>query len=258
MPGTILWEGKSRLDGKPIVVIATPESSNRKTGDLIQTWILRQDIHPVEASQSGEDYSICGNCPHRGTPGIVKGKPTAIGRSCYVILAFGVSQVWQAYKRGNYPVATPDMLKRLCRGKIIRIGAYGDPVAVPIEVWHNILQYGTGHTGYTHQWRNAEPTYAELCMASVDSPVEQIEANALGWKTFRVKLADQSINSDEMVCPASKESTEQRILTGKPATITCEQCKACRGNSAHNNIVIDGHGGIAVLANVQRTLQRIS
>ena len=43
MPGIILWEGKSELDGKPIVLIAIDHSSNSKTGDMVQTYILRSD-----------------------------------------------------------------------------------------------------------------------------------------------------------------------------------------------------------------------
>jgi hypothetical protein len=61
--GFILYEGKSVLDGAPIVYIATLSTSNRKTGDMVQTWILRSDINPVEASKQKLDASICGNCP---------------------------------------------------------------------------------------------------------------------------------------------------------------------------------------------------
>ena len=55
--GYILWEGASLIDGAPIVVIATgfaSRSTNRKTGGMVQTYILRRDIDPVSAVQSGE------------------------------------------------------------------------------------------------------------------------------------------------------------------------------------------------------------
>ena len=42
-------------------------SANPKTGDMIQTWILRSDMHPLEAIKSGSDYGICGSCIHRGS-----------------------------------------------------------------------------------------------------------------------------------------------------------------------------------------------
>ena len=63
--GVILYDGASMLDGEPIVVIATLETSNRKTGEMVQTWIIRSDIAPTDAAKSGDDKSICGACPHR-------------------------------------------------------------------------------------------------------------------------------------------------------------------------------------------------
>ena len=65
--GRVLYEGPSMLDGVPIVVIATgfaESSANDKTGAMIQTWILRQDIPPHHAFKSGEGSSVCGGCPH--------------------------------------------------------------------------------------------------------------------------------------------------------------------------------------------------
>ena len=64
----ILYEGASLLDGKPIVVIGIPKSSNSKTGGMFQTIIMRSDIDPITASRLGEDFSVCGDCVHRGVP----------------------------------------------------------------------------------------------------------------------------------------------------------------------------------------------
>ena len=66
--GIILWQGKSLLDNQRIAVVATGvygKSENRKTGDMIQTWIIRRDIHPMTARRMGDDFSVCGNCMHR-------------------------------------------------------------------------------------------------------------------------------------------------------------------------------------------------
>ena len=65
----LLYDGPSRLDRAPIIVLATgidTPSKNQKTGPMVQTYILRKDISPSEAVRSGADYSICGNCIHRG------------------------------------------------------------------------------------------------------------------------------------------------------------------------------------------------
>ena len=61
--GFILYDGPSVLDGQPIVVIATMETSNRKTGQMVQTWIIRSDISPTDAAKIGLDSSVCGHCP---------------------------------------------------------------------------------------------------------------------------------------------------------------------------------------------------
>ena len=71
------WKGKSPIDGGDIVLIITglsplksKQSQNRKTGPLVQSYILRQDMAPVVAMMQGMDRSICGDCPLR--PSTVK------------------------------------------------------------------------------------------------------------------------------------------------------------------------------------------
>ena len=47
--GRILFEGKSNIDNKDIVVIITGldnKTSNKKTGDMLLTWILLKDHAP--------------------------------------------------------------------------------------------------------------------------------------------------------------------------------------------------------------------
>jgi hypothetical protein len=39
--GYEVWRGPSAIDGAPIVVIATVRSNNRKTGAMLQSWIIR-------------------------------------------------------------------------------------------------------------------------------------------------------------------------------------------------------------------------
>ena len=67
MKHAIIYKGPSLLDGAPIVVIATYSNRNTKTGHVVQTYILRADINPLEASKTGADVSICGNCPCCGS-----------------------------------------------------------------------------------------------------------------------------------------------------------------------------------------------
>lgn len=49
MRGFIFYRGKSPIDNAPIVGIAVLKSRNEKTGNMVQTFILRSDIHPMDA-----------------------------------------------------------------------------------------------------------------------------------------------------------------------------------------------------------------
>jgi len=82
--GFVLYHGASTLDGAPIVAIATLKTANRKTGDMVQTWIMREDIKPVESIHTGADSSVCGDCPLRGYIETRNGKTTNRMRGCYV------------------------------------------------------------------------------------------------------------------------------------------------------------------------------
>ena len=135
--GAVIYRGPSQLDGAPIVAIATglaKGSTNSKTGGgLIQVWILREDVSPVHAVHSGADSSICGTCPHRGR--IENGRN--LDRSCYVTVFQAPLNVWKCYKRGLYAPASN--LATTFEGRGVRLGAYGDPAALPIEIWRAVL-----------------------------------------------------------------------------------------------------------------------
>lgn len=241
MAGFILYEGASLYDGKPIVVIATMESGNVKTGDMIQSWILLQDVNPIEASRTGLDSSICGNCPHMGKPSD-KATGWAKSRSCYVNLLHGPLGIWKAYRKGSYPVATPYQLSNLARDRYVRLGSYGDPSAVPLDVWLELVRHSKGWTAYTHASQNPMP---DLLMTSADSLGQAQSAWMKGERTFRVvQSVDEVAKGKEVLCPASAEA-------GKRST--CETCRLCNGaaskasakhgrSSAAKSIAIVAHG----------------
>jgi hypothetical protein len=216
--GYVLYEGPSELDGFPIVVIATMSTANAKTGDMVQTWILRSDMSPVEASKVGADASICGDCPQRWH----------LGGACYVNIGQAPGAVYRAYKRGAYPLGDPATVGE---GRKVRLGAYGDPAAVPATVWRALVSRALGHTGYTHQWRHAP--LRDLCMASVDTQAEWEAAQRTGWRTFRVTSPTDLLEPGEIECPSDAR--------GK----TCAQCMACDGAPRGNgqvSIAITVHG----------------
>ena len=216
---------------------------------MAQTYILRSDIDPITASRHGDDYSICGDCPHRGIPNPDKLTGWADKRSCYVNLIHGPNAVYKAFKAGKYTQAGFESLGRgwlplqyLGRGANIRIGAYGDPLAVPSRVWTNLTKHASTWTGYTHQSHN-NPHHAslDLCMISADTKEQAAQAHSQGKRTFRVipiseykSHGKDTLMPNEILCPASAEA-------GKVAT--CSDCKLCKGQYIKaKSIAIVAHG----------------
>ena len=226
MAGFIFYAGPSTLDGAPIVGIAVLSRHNKKTGYIVQTYILRTDLDPIAAAQLGKDVSICGDCKHR---------PANLG-SCYVNLGHGPLAVFNALLRGSYP-DDPDAAQALARGMMVRLGTYGDPAAIPFAAWSRLLKFAAGHTGYSHQWANPKLSAAQregimrLCMASADTETEADMARAVGFRTFRVRGQDQAIMPGEFVCPASEEGGKRK---------QCNECGACDGqrNRAASPVII--------------------
>ena len=226
MAGHVFYEGTSRIDGtSPVVLIVTLGSRNTKTGDMDQAWILRRDVHPLVAARNGQDVAICGDCRHRELN----------ARSCYVNVQFAPAAIYRAYKAGAYERGRVADL----RGRFVRLGAYGDPAAIPLDVWEPMLDKLAGWTGYTHQWRTCSRAFKRFLMASVDTEAEFVEARSEGWRTFRVRQTP-SLLDGEIVCPASREAGHRT---------TCERCRLCsgtaHGNGAAKSIAIYAHGQMA-------------
>lgn len=217
--GYLLFNGKSNLDGAPIIAVATLKTSNRKTGPMVQTWILARDVAPHTAVQTGADVSVCGACPLRGAV-------------CYVTLHQAPLAVWRAFHRGLYP----DLPARcgLAFKRKIRFGAYGDPCAVPLSVWTELAEHSTGWTGYTHQWRLPRMgAFKRFLMASVETARDARIARGRGWRTFRVTHGEQAPGMSETDCPNYTHGT------------ACADCLLCNGtvpDDSRRSITIPVHG----------------
>lgn len=214
----LVWRGASLWDGEEIAVIVTgltTPSSNRKTGPMLQTWILTVDAKPTNAVKSGQDAAACGDCPLRGG-------------ACYVNLV-----------TANTIYATIDSIPKISRLAIqyikmtkigLRIGSYGDPAMAPFKAWEPLIKAAGFHLGYTHQWKWCDSSWKQYLQASVDDTNEMLEAKKEGWGTFRVKLKEELPMEREMICPNQKNSF-----------IKCSTCRLCNGNYK-KHICVDVHG----------------
>jgi hypothetical protein len=238
--GSIFYRGPSTLTGQRIVGVLTYQSNNTKTGNMAQTWILpdgaRTRIDPSYAVKTGADRAVCGDCPLRG--------PSIGQRACYVVLAHGPASVGRALTAGRYSPWADDHAPL---DVPVRLGAYGDPAAIPFEAWIPVLSAARSWTGYTHQWRTCDRRWQGYLMASVETERDADIAQLAGWRTFRVgtRSAGPLLPADpprpgEVVCPASAEAGYKQ---------TCARCRLCSGNtgrgatSGARNVVIAPHGG---------------
>lgn len=249
-PGVILYHGPSAYNGAPIAVVLTLKvSDNPKTGDMAQVYILSATAHPVTAQANGRDASVCGSCPLR--PLLAKRKGRGAPR-CYVSTFQAPASVYGAYRRGSYatlPLESLEdtgalaLLRKRLRGRAVRWGAYGDPAAIPSGTVQRISRAlssagASGHTAYSHGWRS-RPDLQSLAMASVDSLEELREAQAQGWRTFRVAPLEgiERGAPREIVCPATLEGGSRT---------DCSRCKLCNGargpDDARASIRVADHG----------------
>lgn len=226
--GAVIFQGASRFDGEPLAVIVTGldgSSQNPKTGTMAQGWILRADVEPHIAAKDGRDASICGSCPHRYDP-------ETGGRSCYVRPHDAPLSIWRAWRRGIYPELSPATVGEHLRATDlpIRIGAYGDPMAVPHRVWSPIVNRAPRVTAYSHAWSYMPhgAAWQKFVMASTDSPEELAEARAAGWRSFRIA---EEPGPGEIECPSTRG-------------VACADCGLCAGlqRLGAKDITIPAHG----------------
>lgn len=232
----IFYKGKSLIDNTAIVAIATirkGKSHNKKTGNMLQTWILKDNgKSPIENSRLGLDSSVCGSCIHKGIAQPNKDSGVAKDRTCYVLLHQAPNAVWKAYMNGSYEyVQGEKQVSALGAYLDVRVGSYGDPYAVPPIYWHWLLSRANSHTGYTHQ----QNTLPQLLMTSADNLKDAESAWSRNERTFRViSSIDKLVKGKEILCPASKEAGER---------VQCAQCKLCGGNSVKGkSVAIVAHG----------------
>lgn len=213
----LLYRGPSLFNDREIAVVITgmsTPSANRKTGVMLQSWIIDAGTVPTEAVKTGQDASICGDCPLRG-------------KSCYVNLV-GVNAIWRGLEGLT---AITDYELRYIRqfsGLGLRLGAYGDPAMVPLAVWKPLIEASRFSLGYTHQWRDCDQEWRKYLQASVETVEDMQEANRMGWATYRVRLKGAPKVDGETVC-----------VNQTNPFIKCSTCQLCNGQK---NIVADVHG----------------
>lgn len=229
----VLWEGASTVNRQKVVAIATglvSPSRNRKTGPMATVWYLRQDVHPAEAIRRRADRAICGDCAFRGDHR---------SRICYM-MPMTPSSIWTAYRAGHTRRFGTDGGSPLRSTRFpTRLGGYGDPTCVPFGA----IDVSARHTGYTSLWGTCDPLWRFSLMASAKTLEEALEAQALGWRTYRTILSGERLLPNEIHCPHDPADAQS------PQCKDCMLCDGSRGRGDQRasiaNVVHGGSGQAA-------------
>jgi hypothetical protein len=227
--GVVLWRGPSQFDQTPIVVILTYRSKNKKTGNILQVYILPDKDSPLYNLASNGGQSVCHECPLRP-------KPWGCG-ACYVQVNRDPQHVWKAFQAGRYDDGFEALNARLPKlPDTVRVGAYGDPLAVPDVVWLRLKIRFRVMLGYTHAWYTTHTTlryWRATCHSQPDITI----ARRMGWKVFVVTSSAAALrHRPHHLIPCSTVTN--------PGT-TCVECGRCNTFSTCHNperIAIPVHG----------------
>ena len=219
----IIYRGASQIDGLPIVAIAPIATETQRREKSCKLILFARISHPLDASKSGQDFSICANCVFRGIANSDPKRKQAKNRKCYVNLGQGPTIVYKSFNRGVYPIANDHASRvELGKNRVVRLGTYGDPAAVPSHIWDELLTECESHLAYTHQ-SGFRP---DITMQSADT-LEQAQAHwAKRARTFRVIDSLDDIDPiNEILCPASKEAGRR---------VQCVKCQLCSGLTSNS------------------------
>jgi hypothetical protein len=202
----LVYRGPSALTGELIIGVVTGvqrPSKNAKTGPMAQLWVLPYGEPP------NRQPSVCGSC--------------ALGARCYVQWWRAPYSVWRMWR--DRPVCEVDL-----SGRALRLGAAGDPAALPQELVEGLCSQASGHTGYTAQWARARFQWLRpWVMASVSTAFDLRTALAHGWRAFYCVLRGQSRPVGLGHCPAAAGRT------------TCAQCMRCNGAGRRRSVWVHEH-----------------
>lgn len=204
-----------------LVFTALQGSSNRKTGNMIQTYL----IDKASINEPKVFGSKCLSCPMVDKCYVNKDKLSV--RSALKRLIGG--------ENTSYTFSTLDRVLPLLRGRLVRFGTYGDPSSIPLSDVKKITSVARGWTGYTHFWKSIDSDYALYFNASVEDSTDELLAQGLGYKTFRVLLKGDT----------SYEVSQNAILClNVSKSLTCSDCLLCSGTEGKGrkvSIYIEEH-----------------
>ena len=193
-------------------------SSNSKTGDMVQLAILPIDNKPTKALKNRQ-LPNCSDC--------------ALISACYVNTV-SLNAVYE--QTVNQAVSE---LPKSFRAPI-RLGSWGDPGLLPLDLLQQLSSAAGRHTGYTHLWQQIGQEYSQLLMASID----HLTAKKQGLTVQELKqLAwDKGYRTYTILQPGEQQSAQERPCLYVSNNTQCRYCKLCNGAGSKRSITAPLHG----------------
>lgn len=224
-------------EGQIVNVIQFKESANSKIGQglVIQTYHF--SIEQIINNNLSLDSKNCLDCPLSYSSGHKLG-------SCYThkgMQLFGLnSMLKKLHKLNNKGLITEfnnstlnafisrvqsTINKKGQFIKLVRFGAYGEPIFLGEDIISKLAKLGKNITGYTHQYNKDKYHWAnKFFMASTHGAKDMAIATNRNFRQFNV-LLKTDIVENSVNCPSSKEFEQ---LKGKK--VSCVNCSLCSGN----------------------------
>lgn len=253
--GAVLWRGRSRFDGSPMVLIAVglrEPTKNIKTPHCVTVYGLRSDISPRENILEGA-RSTCGHCP--------------IKKECYVH-SWTLAAIYKEFTAGKYPDLPLEMLPQVMRTQgpahKLRLGGYANPSVVGWREFGRLIpNLGVDWLSYEHDWRGAPAAWKSVSMASTESIRGTLAADSRGWRAFQVVPVGQGRATVKALrarglqavqCHFKKlphDASELQKLQKMRNGINCYNCPTpCNGKnhlSPNPHVVVEVHGNPTIL-----------
>jgi len=226
--------------GDIIHVLKTKASENSKLGFGYIVHTYHWSVDQVARGVFNDDAHNCMDCPYSYNQ---NGGKTG---GCYTHGGMQGQGLRSMLKRLHRLYGEGKIDNKLNKGKLdnfislssaagtvlTRLGVYGEPITLPLNVMGKLVRISKSHTGYTHQWnKEAAIPYAKYLMASTHNQFETLIAESRGFRAFQ---SSKDKDKKMPVCPASKEMNYK---------LTCVECKACDGtvNGKTKSIFIFKH-----------------
>lgn len=205
-------------------VYYTPQSNNRKTGNIIQQFIGKN----LEESRKS-----CEGCE------LLKNK------TCYSqfgSVSWGMRAIEKAVKKGKDYSLKNALKNKHKESKYVRFGTIGDSSSIRNNVMFSaekqIRKAGLGILNYTHFWKTKGKHLIKRAMASCDSWEDVLVAIKRGWRTTLIQTPDFLKKNGThgkykehkwLVCPAQSFKNKR---------ITCNSCGLCDASKTHLTPII--------------------